>query len=45
MTYTFEVPLELLSDMAQIRAVNGAPIRRQIITSLRIWVQKHRRDR
>ena len=44
MSYTFEVPQELLRDMAQIRTVTGVPIRRQIVTSLRIWVEKHRRD-
>jgi len=44
MAYTFEVPEELLRDLAHIREVTGTPIRRQIVKSLSIWVEKHKRQ-
>jgi hypothetical protein len=44
MTCSFAIPESLLNDLVRIRETTGIPIRRQIVRSLSIWVEKHRRE-
>lgn len=44
MSYTLEIPEDVLRDLTLIREATGIPIRKQIIWSLGRWVEKHRRD-
>jgi|GEM_PF-2750421 len=44
MTHTIEVPDELIRCLVQIKEVTGKPVYSQITTSLKLWIEKHRRE-